>query len=291
MDDNVFPLHSFDRYLGQSKYHHIDVTFGGVQLIHEEPFVFLLHNFLSPAECQELVGLLQTAKQQPSATAQGQEGRRTSTSMYPLPTQIKWLRDRIAAATNVPHTHLEPTKMTSYAKGEFFQKHTDASFLNEKMWAFAAKLAEVDDEGVQDPCRWPSRFCTLFLYLNDVNEGGRTCFRWLDGSGGIPGGNIFEQCIQALPGKTPDEPHAHIMGSYSSANRSSPSASGVDPREEALLTELHIKPRVGMAVVHFPATTLACNCIPDPVHILLCNTHTHTRTRTHIIKDLDDTAQ
>jgi hypothetical protein len=78
----------------------------------------------------------------------------------------QWVRDRIASATKVPQDHLEPTKLTRYDNGEFFHKHTDASFLNEKMFAFAAKLADVDEEGVQDPCSWPSRFCTLFLYLN-----------------------------------------------------------------------------------------------------------------------------
>jgi len=34
----------------------------------------------------------------------------------------------------------------------------------------------------QEPCGWPSRFCTLFLYLSDSQEGGRTRFRWLDGA-------------------------------------------------------------------------------------------------------------
>ena len=59
----------------------------------------------------------------------------------------QWVRDRIASATKVPQDHLEPTKLTRYDNGEFFHKHTDASFLNEKMFAFAAKLADVDEEG------------------------------------------------------------------------------------------------------------------------------------------------
>ena len=56
----------------------------------------------------------------------------------------------MAHALNVPSlAQLEPTKLTHYAAGQYFRKHTDASFLNEKMWAFAARLAGVDEDGVQ----------------------------------------------------------------------------------------------------------------------------------------------
>jgi hypothetical protein len=39
----------------------------------------------------------------------------------------------MAQAANVEQDQLEPTKMTQYTRGQFFAKHSDASFLHEKM--------------------------------------------------------------------------------------------------------------------------------------------------------------
>ena len=115
----------FDRYLEQHNFHHIDVTYPGVQLINEEPFIFVVHDFLSSAECASLIDKICTStqqvncvyinelcilsiqtyilvlfpvhrnisvtdcQQQPSATASGQEELRTSTSMYPAPDDVQ----------------------------------------------------------------------------------------------------------------------------------------------------------------------------------------------------------
>ena len=218
------PSISLERYLAQRSFHHINADFPKLQLVHEEPYIFVITDFLAEAECAALCAQLKSAKLQASATTQGQEERRTSASMFPRLEEVRWLRDRIATAINVPLECLEPLKMTHYRHGDFFRKHSDASFLNEKMWACAAKLAGVDEGGVQDALKWPSRFCTLFIYLNDVSQGGRTCFRWLDGSG-LPGGKLFEQSIQALHGETE---HA---AEFTHGN-----------------IELNIEPRAGMAV-------------------------------------------
>jgi len=42
-------------YLAQEKFHHINVDFPGVQLIHEDPFIFLIHDFVSADECSALI--------------------------------------------------------------------------------------------------------------------------------------------------------------------------------------------------------------------------------------------
>ena len=138
--------------------------------------------------------------------------------------------------TNTHASWLEPTKLTLYEAGEYFRKHTDASFLNEKMFAHSARLADVDEDGVQDPCSWPSRFCTLFLYLNNVVKGGRTRFLWMDGDS-LPGSRILLQAMETASG--------------SSATH-------------ATCCDLSIEPRAGMAVIHFPSTNLESGCVPDP---------------------------
>ena len=209
-------------------------------MLSEAPLIFAIDDFASPGECASLQQLMLDSRQHlASATAPAQEALRTSTTAFPNEQDVAWLRERIARATNVSIAQLEPTKLTHYAPGQFFKKHTDASFLNEKMWAFAARLAGVDEDGVQDPCSWPGRCCTLFLYCNSVSQGGRTRFRWLDGSASMPGSGIFSGCIAALDGGT-------------SAARS-PAAD-----------ELSIVPRAGLAIIHFPCTKLEHGCVPDP---------------------------
>jgi UTP-glucose-1-phosphate uridylyltransferase len=66
-----------------------------VQLVREEPFVFIINDFLSAAECEMLIAMIHSSQQQPSATASAQEERRTSTSMYPNPDEVQVRRQEI----------------------------------------------------------------------------------------------------------------------------------------------------------------------------------------------------
>ena len=160
-----------------SLFHVPNLDYPGLRLLHRDPDIIAIDHFASDDECDGLAQLYARSHGQarPSATAPGQEALRTSTTVFPDDLEVRWLRERIAQATNIASLEqLEPTKLTRYAAGEYFRKHIDASFLNEKMWAYAARLAGVDEDGVQAPCSWPSRFVTLFLYLNDVDRGGRT---------------------------------------------------------------------------------------------------------------------
>jgi hypothetical protein len=253
------PLH---RYLAQNHAHRIDTSFPGVRLLNEEPYILAIPGFISPDECAMLISLFKrdAAAQRPSDGADAGLARRTSMTVFPPAEEVRWLRERIARATAVAPEQLEPTKLTHYGPGDLFAKHSDASFLNEKLWAFAARLASVDEEGVQEPCEWPSRFVTLFLYLNDVppSGGGRTRWRWLDGgSDAMPGANIFAQAIDATRG-----------------------GDGA-ARPPSTADEISLVPRAGTAIVHFPCTCTpqggvaggdqrggsgggACECVPDP---------------------------
>ena len=266
MDGYMYlPNLKLERYLTQTLFHHINMRFPGLQLICEEPFIFLVHNFLSPEECHELIRAFNVADgsetTKPSATAPEQQSLRNSTSHFPQKEDIGWLRERMASLTNVRPSQLEPTKVTRYTEDEYFRKHTDASFLNEKLFAYSARLAGVNEDGLQDPCGWPSRFCTCFLYLNDCAAGGRTRFGWLDGSNSIPGSGIFSQSMDAATAATAT--CDGLVSSNASAGSTAHSpGSGTTAAGER---DLSIAPREGMAVIHFPTTTLeAGGCIPDP---------------------------
>ena len=156
--DDALPDLPLDSYFQQNVYHKINTDFPGVQLVCEHPFIFVVHDFVSAMECDQLIEMLTSGFSQPSATAPAQEELRTSTSVFPTQGEVQWLRERIALLTNTCDSQLEPTKLTKYTDGQYFRKHTDASFLHEKMWAYSARLAEVDEDGIQGPCEWPSRF-------------------------------------------------------------------------------------------------------------------------------------
>jgi len=84
----ALPRLPLERYLGQRRFHRINCGFSdGVQLVHEEPYVFVINDFLAASECEHLVRQMRSAQMhgqmQASATAPGQEERRTSTSMFP----------------------------------------------------------------------------------------------------------------------------------------------------------------------------------------------------------------
>mmetsp|Transcript_87634 Transcript_87634/g.249244 ORF Transcript_87634/g.249244 Transcript_87634/m.249244 type:complete len:174 (-) Transcript_87634:151-672(-) len=91
-----------------------------------------------------------------------------------------------------------------------------------------------------NPCH--NRFCTVFCYLNDVEEGGSTSFTWIGKHLGKDGKGTF----------------------YETPN----SFSTVLPKGKAS-PPLRIQPERGMAVVHFPCTT------PDTGGFIDFNT-THT---------------
>ena len=57
------------RYTAQSIFHHVDCKFPGIKLVHEEPYIFVVEDFLSEDECTDLIALGQKCQQQPSATA------------------------------------------------------------------------------------------------------------------------------------------------------------------------------------------------------------------------------
>jgi len=121
---------SLDKYLKQTDFHHINHGFPNLKLVNEEPFVFVVPEFITEAECNTLIKMKTDSARQTSATAPEQVQKRTSSSIYPAAHDVSWLRERIADLVDVSSdSQLEPTKISEYDMGEHFTKHTDASFI------------------------------------------------------------------------------------------------------------------------------------------------------------------
>jgi len=224
--------------------------------VNESPFIFAVSEFLSKGECEKLVALYATSEAEPSATAPEQVALRTSKTVLPPKEEIGWLRERISKLANVDISQLDHTKVTHYAKGEYFKRHIDTAIIG----AGEAKMQHVVDIWSQQRqgndaavgAKWktiadspifhaPDRFCSVFIYLNDVPEGGRTTFSNIDGF----------RAVDAF---------ANACDLARSADRGvrnpTPAAGGAK--------SLSFQPRAGMAVVHFPTASAEYSCYPDP---------------------------
>jgi len=249
-----YPSLSFTKYREQNVVHHINLEAPCLQLVNESPFIFAVSDFLSKGECEKLIALYATSEAEPSATTPD----RNSKSVWPPKEEIGWLRDRIAKLANVEMSQLDRTKVTHYSKGEYFKPHIDTHFDGggkEKMEhyldiASQGDLAAAAAKLSAPIFSVPDRFCSVFVYLNDVPEGGQTIFSNLDCFMVI---NAFANACDAVT-------------SRNTGSRAFPFYTG--SRDTVPTTEctksLSFRPRAGMAVIHFPTTTSEYSCFPDP---------------------------
>mmetsp|Transcript_69466 Transcript_69466/g.208498 ORF Transcript_69466/g.208498 Transcript_69466/m.208498 type:complete len:777 (+) Transcript_69466:88-2418(+) len=292
-----YPNLTFDKYRKQRIFSRINLEYPGVQLINEEPYIFLVRNFLGQSECNELIALLAASNSSaPSATARRQKRDRTSTTLIARSQEVGWLRERITKLTNMPKEHLEPTKLTRYAKGEYFLPHLDGAFCSQKLAWYDHLFENRSQESADDPLglgAFPSPLCTVFTYLNDVPDGGRTTFCDVGKQtllGRLPGdladsragrmqSSIPErvnarQYFASPPPPPAIDPIANATSAVAAAAiKCLPPAPPPPPAEQkppepatdqgAAGRQVSITPRAGMAVVHFPSTTAEFKCFPD----------------------------
>ena len=224
------PMHG---YKDQPFFHQIDTAFPGLQLISEEPFIFVCQKFFSPDECEKLINYFSlSAEQMSSATYQDQTEIRTSTTVIPSEDHVRPLRERMAMLTRCGTNQMEVTKLTRYGKGQFFRSHSDV-----KADLSRHNLNQLLGEG--EPRFVPDVFCTVFVYLNDVPEGG--CTRWRTDDSVD---RLFEMTLPKLGEK--------VGRAFSLKARNA-------------TTDVKVKPKAGMAVVHFPCTKFDHGCLVDPL--------------------------
>ena len=133
------------------------------KLIHDNPPIYLIEDFLSPLECKYIIQMSEK-KVKISLVVDAVTGAgvphpsRTSHSYY-HGYDLKWLVSRVHRLTGVPQNFQEPTQVARYLQGQFYQSHLDA-------------LDKVGKDG--------QRIGTVLMYLNDVPSGGGTYFNNLN---------------------------------------------------------------------------------------------------------------
>uniref|UniRef100_A0A6C0D743 Fe2OG dioxygenase domain-containing protein n=1 Tax=viral metagenome TaxID=1070528 RepID=A0A6C0D743_9ZZZZ len=134
------------------------------KLIHQNPDIYYIENFLSHNECEEIIKMSEknvtVSRVVDKTTGQGVvHPSRTSESCY-HGYSVKWLVSRVYRLTGVPRENQEPTQVARYHTGQFYKSHQDA-------------LDKEDAETGQ-------RIATVLIYLNNVNSGGGTFFNNLN---------------------------------------------------------------------------------------------------------------
>ena len=199
-----------------------------MRVLNERPLLLAARNFLSAEECQRLI-----AKAEPHVCRQTYDnpagGARTSHGCVLHNDEVSGLRERFRTLLGLRcSSQLQPVKVSRYEAGQRFDIHTDAirgdlrdDMPDENDWWADAKRAAHGVPGA--PFAGANRIATLFVYLNDVDGGGRTRWRW----------------TKAFPSFY-DDPK--------------PSDGRVD-LEKGAGDEVAVAPECGLGVVHFPATT------------------------------------
>ena len=227
-------LPTMQRYRA-SAFHQIDVSFPGLRLVSEEPFIFVVDGFLSSDEADQLAEKMAAAPDaRPSSEKLLQLGDRDSTSVILRNDEVPGLRHRIAKLARCQLAQMPPLKISRYEPGGVFRRHTDCTR--------SLGVGDGQKASASDAARYPNRFCTVLLYLNDVKRGGRTRWLWTASDPGfyrrLDAGRPERMLQRALRSVVGDEPTP---------------TDGVS-----------IAPRKGTAVVHFPCTSPSEGLLLDP---------------------------
>lgn len=224
-----YPDLPFDKYLANPFFKRINTDYPGLQLIHEEPYIFIVNNFLTDNECDRLIQKTIQTDNSGSSISSGSctptnDGEEvvatTTTSLRPQigggsvirtsngvvceNEEVPTVRKKMTDLTNVSDCRqLQHLKISRYTEGEEFSKHTDA-WPTEGAPVGTGWVNEVDFFGDRKrPIQgcWSSRnkpshnnYMTCLVYLNDIPQGmgGSTTFPNIGLHTGMDGCNFYQ---------------------------------------------------------------------------------------------------
>jgi len=155
----------------------INFDYPGLQLVHVSPSgapLYIINGFLNATECDALVAKLASERSASVVYQQNRDGvdkttSRTSTHVRVTKAETPGLHGRVAELTQRKVANMESAKIIHYAREQEFTRHFDYSGTEGSKSRFKAL------DGRPIP-RHINRDLTLFVFLNDVAEGGETAF-------------------------------------------------------------------------------------------------------------------
>lgn len=155
-----------DRPLVPPIYNGVNPNYPGLQLLHPNPPVFSVENFLTPAECDFLIHASNDALGPAPVVGKGAgevSPSRTNSTCYLAREDLPEYLRKVGVLTGKPAEHCELPQVGRYLPSQQYLQHFDAFDLsNEDGRRFAANGGQ--------------RTITVLTYLNDVPRGGATSF-------------------------------------------------------------------------------------------------------------------
>jgi hypothetical protein len=132
--DSRYPNLPFDSYAPDGQLHFIDKNYPGLQCIHADPRIFVVHDFLSAEECDGLIASVAGIKMTNAYVSGGSQNldyRRCQTrsvfKQNPEFPRFTAFREKVRKFAQVAEEQLEVTNLTRYTGDEnFFKVHGDA---------------------------------------------------------------------------------------------------------------------------------------------------------------------
>lgn len=156
-----------DHPLHQPIYNGINPHYPGVQLLNMHPPIYMVSNFLTPAECQFLIHAASDAFGPAPVVGRGVVGEvspsRTSSTCYLAREDLPEYMRKIALLTGRPAEHCELPQVGRYYPSQQYLQHYDAFDLS-------------NEDGIRFASNGGQRTVTVLTYLNDVPNGGTTFF-------------------------------------------------------------------------------------------------------------------
>ena len=150
-------------------FHEINLNYPGLKKIHQGPDIYSVDDFLSADECDRIVAkagphLKPCLVNNEKNGKVEQDPARTSTNANVPQVEVPTVMRKLTDLTNSLPDKVEILQVLRYLKGQEFVPHTDG---------FSGPYSSC---GFVDS----TRLCTVFCYLNDVEEGGTTYFPEID---------------------------------------------------------------------------------------------------------------
>ena len=165
-----------EKYQADGEYHFINKEYPGLEWIHKEPNIFIVHDFLTNDECDNVINLMKDKKMVNAYISGGNQDldyrkclTKTIFKSSPEFNHFKRFRKKVSCLIDVNENQLEVTNLTRYLGNEnFFKKHKDAY-----EYGYGFERGFTTKEVF-------NRVVTVIVYLNDVHSGGETRFNDID---------------------------------------------------------------------------------------------------------------
>lgn len=146
-------------------------TPGALKLPHPKLDIFVVRDFLTAKECDELVARIDATRVPSGVLGQYPDDPdyRTSESCNMSPSEpiVRKVEDKITLLTGIDPAHGETIQGQRYGVGQQFKPHHDFFYTDQPYWP------EMERTGGQ-------RTWTAMMFLNDVEAGGQTAFPHAD---------------------------------------------------------------------------------------------------------------